>query len=183
MPDLTDNADVQQALEMYHFGYADYNPTIDPAANSIEGHFADLQDQIDFNAATISGGGETNNIEPVLTPTGQTIPDGYVWVDKDANANTVLPTYPPAVYSVTQPTTWGLADKGRIWVNEAVDNAVLNVNDYQLKTQYIPNSPTSPTTGLMWVDSDNGTLYFYTGSAWQEVGGGTSMSPFLLMGA
>ena len=165
MPDLTDNADVQQALEMYHFGYADYNPTIDPAANSIEGHFKDLQDQIDFNASTISGGGETNTTEPLLTPTSQPIPDGYIWVDKDANANTVLPTYPPAFFSSVQPTTWGLADKGRIWVNEATDNAVLNVNSYALLspvsqtiTNTILTSPTINGATLSGTLSGNPTL-------------------------
>lgn len=166
MPDLTDVADVQQALEMYHMGYADYNPTIEPAANSIEGHLADLQDQIDFNASTISGGGETKTTEPTLTPTGQPIPDGYVWVDKDANANTVLPTYPPAVYSSVEPLGWGTADKGRIWINESVDTMVLNPTVYLLKTE---------------ATSTYQTIAAYNSSI-QSVIDSSSASTFMLMG-
>jgi len=135
IPDLSDAADIQEAIAMYHYGQANYNPTNEISANSVEGWLGHIQHQIDFNASTISGGGEANNIEPVLTPTGQPIPDGYVWVDKDANANTVLPTYPPAVYSSVQPTGWGMADKGRIWIDESVDINVLNPAVYLLKTE------------------------------------------------
>jgi hypothetical protein len=149
IPDLSDVANIQEALTMYHYGQANYNPTNEISADSIEGWLGHIQHQIDFNASTISGGGETKTTEPTLTPTGQPIPDGYVWVDKDANTSTIYPTLPSAYYSATMPTTWGLADKGRIWVNEATDNSVLNVNSYALLSpvsQTITNTIlTSPT--------------------------------------
>jgi hypothetical protein len=32
-------------------------------------------------------------------------------------------------------------------------------------------APSSPTTGSMWVDSDNYLIYIYNGSAWVQIGG------------
>lgn len=182
IPDLSDSSNIQEAIYMYHYGQPNYNPTAEISADSVEGWLGHLQHQIDFNASTISGGGETKTTEPTLTPTGQPIPDGYVWVDKDANANTVLPTYPPAVYSSVQPTGWGMADKGRIWVNESIDNSVLNVNSYQLKNQYTSNAPLSPLVGQIWMNSDNNITYFYNGTIWIEISGSGGID-FLLIGA
>jgi hypothetical protein len=50
---------------------------------------------------------------------------------------------------------------------------------------YQASAPSSPSAGNVWVDSDNNTMYIYTGSAWVEIGGsgGITSSTFLLMGS
>lgn len=181
MPDLTDDANIQDALQMYHYGQANYDPNAATVANSIEGHFADLQDQVDDLFLRPGGGGEVKTSEPVLTPTGQAIPDGYIWVDKD-DISLTYPDFPTVLYSPTQPTGLGVGDVGTIWVDSDSSVDVLSLTDYQPITKFISNSPASPITGQFWVDSDNAILYFYNGTAWIEVTSAITNN-FFLMGA
>ena len=182
MPDLTDIADIQQAFQMYQIGIANWNGIDPPAANSIEGHYASVNGRVDDLEDRPVGGGEVNPNEPtVVGPGSLPVPNGYIWVDSNADSPT-YPEFPTVLYSPTEPTGLTIADTGTIWVDEDGSAAVLNVNDYQLKTQYIPNSPTSPISGQMWMDSDNNIMYFYNGTAWIEVSGSGGFD-FLLMGA
>jgi hypothetical protein len=182
MPDLTDIADIQQAFQMYHLGIADWNGVDPPAADSIEGHLADVNERVTTLEGRPVAGGSVTPTEPTTVGTPpQAVPEGYIWVDSDDTSVSVT-DFPTVIYSPTEPTGLTVADTGTIWVDEDGSAAVLNVNDYQLKTQFLPDAPSAPTTGQMWVDSDTGILYFYNGSDWQEVGG-TGLDSFLLMGA
>lgn len=182
MPDLTDIADIQQAFQMYHIGIADWNGIDAPAADSIEGHLAGVNERVTLLEGRPVAGGSAQDAEPTTVGTPpQAVPEGYIWVDTNAVSGSVT-DMPTVIYSPTEPTGLTVADTGTIWVDEDGSAAVLNVNDYQLKTQYLPNAPSTPQVGQMWVDSDTGVLYFYNGSAWQEVGG-TGLDSFLLMGA
>jgi hypothetical protein len=166
MPDLTDIADIQQAFQMYQIGIANWNGIDAPAANSIEGHYAAVNERVDLIEGRPVGGGEVNINEPVLVGPGSLpVPNGYIWVDSNADSPT-YPQFPTVLYSPTPPTGLGIGDVGTIWVDEDATASVLNVSDYQLKTQYVASAPTSPNTGQMWVDSDTDMLYFYNGTAW-----------------
>lgn len=64
-----------------------------------------------------------------------------------------------------------------------------NINAVLAKVSYQSAAPSSPATGKLWVDSDTGEMYVYTGSSWQLVSasgsgsGSTSSDIFFLMGA
>jgi len=63
-----------------------------------------------------------------------------------------------------------------------------NVNAILAIASYTPSAPSSPETGRLWVDSDNGEMYVYNGTTWILItasGSGSSASsdPFFLMGA
>lgn len=182
MPDLTDIADIQQAYQMYHIGIADWNGIDPPAADSIEGHFGSVNGRVDALEERPIGGGEVSPSEPVVVGPGSLpVPNGYIWVDPD-EVSPDFPQFPTVIYSPTEPAGLTVADTGTIWVDEDGSAMVLNVNNYQPKTQYLPNAPSGPVQGQMWVDSDTGILYFYNGSMWQEISG-SNLDSFLLMGA
>ena len=183
MPDLTDIADIQQAFQMYHVGIADWNGIDPPAANSIEGHYGAISASVTALDERPIGGGEVNTSEPVVVGPGSLpVPDGYIWVDPD-EVSPNYPQFPTVIYSPTDPSaSLTVSDTGTIWVDEDGSAMVLNVNNYQPKTQYIPDAPAAPVQGQMWVDSDTGILYFYNGSSWQEIVG-NPLDSFLLMGA
>lgn len=186
MPDLTDIADIQQAFQMYQIGIADWNGIDPPAANSIEGHYASVNSRVDILEDRPVGGGEVKDTEPtIIEPGDQPIPNGYIWVDKDASGGTYI-NMPTVIYSPSEPTGLDITDTGTIWVDEDGSAAVLNVNDYQLRTPYIPDAPLSPITGQMWMDSDDNTMYFYNGTAWIQTGGSgdpSVLNSLLLIGA
>lgn len=185
MPDLTDIADIQQAFQMYHVGIADWNGIDTPAAESIEGHLTSVNDRVTDLENRPVAGGQVTPTEPITVGSPpQAIPEGYIWVDSDGTAGISITDFPTVIYSPTQPTGLTVGDTGTIWVDEDASTAVFNVNDYQPLTKYIPNAPSSPVTGQMWVDSDTNILYFYNGSTWTEVSsGGGGGFDFLLMGA
>lgn len=134
MPDLTDIADIQQAFQMYQMGIANWNGIDPPAANSIEGHYASVNGRVDDLEDRPVGGGEVNPNEPVVVGPGSLpVPNGYIWVDSNADSPT-YPQFPTVLYSPTEPTGLGVEDTGTIWVDEDGSAAVLNVNDYLLVT-------------------------------------------------
>jgi hypothetical protein len=63
-----------------------------------------------------------------------------------------------------------------------------NINAVLAKVSYTSSAPSTPETGRLWVDSDTGEMYVYSGTAWILVsasgsGAGTSTDSFFLMGA
>lgn len=64
-----------------------------------------------------------------------------------------------------------------------------NINAVLAKASYTSSAPAAPETGRLWVDSDTGEMYVYSGTAWILVsaggtgGTGTSSDSFFLMGA
>ena len=134
MPDLTDIADIQQAYQMYHIGIANWNGIDPPAANSIEGHFASVNQRVDDLEDRPVAGGEYGPTEPTaIGPASLPVPSGYIWVDSDATSGE-FPDMPKVIYSPTEPTNLDMTDVGTIWVDEDGSAAVLNVNDYLLVT-------------------------------------------------
>jgi hypothetical protein len=128
IPSLSDNANIQEALRMYHFGTPDGTPADDsgnPIRNeSIAGYLNSLQNQIeDFTI-----GSEYSSSEPLE------VADGYIWVDSDSAAP-IFGTPPASVPSVARyqnsaPTT-GLVD-GMLWVDK--DATPLRIHVYDAGT-------------------------------------------------
>jgi hypothetical protein len=125
IPALIDDANIQDALRAYHYGSYDFDTAeTDPAEllnPSIAYTINDLQDQIDTKAAlelaarNISSAQNSAPVAANFTAFSETIPNGYIWVDKDAAAP-VGYISATSVYTATQPST-GLAN-GVIWIKK-----------------------------------------------------------------
>ena len=125
IPALVDDANIQDALKAYHYGSYDFDTAeTDPAEllnPSIAYTINDLQDQIDDQTAlelaarNISSAQNSAPVAANFTAFSATIPNGYIWVDKDASAP-VGYISATSVYTTTQPTT-GLAN-GVIWIKK-----------------------------------------------------------------
>lgn len=112
IPSLTDDANIQEALRMYHYGTADGSIPDDSGnpiqAESIAAYLGGLQTQID----AFGIGSSYATTEPALTNDD----NGFIWVD--ANSTSLATTFGlpnVAYYQATAPTT-GLVE-GILWVN------------------------------------------------------------------
>jgi hypothetical protein len=125
IPALVDDANIQDALKAYHYGSYDFDTAeTDPEEllnPSIAYTINDLQDQIDDQVALelaardISRAANSVPVAGDFTAFSATIPDGYIWVDKDAAAP-VGYLSATSIYTATEPTT-GLAN-GVIWIKK-----------------------------------------------------------------
>jgi hypothetical protein len=125
IPALADDANIQDALKAYHYGSYDFDTAETNSANLLNPSIAytinNLQSQITTKAALevaardSSRATTTAPTAAAFTAFSNTIPDGYIWVDKDAAAP-VGYISATSVYTATQPTT-GLAN-GVIWIKK-----------------------------------------------------------------
>jgi hypothetical protein len=125
IPALIDDANIQDALKAYHYGSYDFDTAETNTANllnpSIAYTITNLQTQINTKAALevaardISRATTTAPTAAAFTAFSNTIPDGYVWLDKDSSAG-VGYYAATSVYTATAPTT-NLAN-GLIWIKK-----------------------------------------------------------------
>lgn len=125
IPSLDDNANIQEALRMYHYGTPDGSIPDDSGnpirAESIAAYLGNLQDQID----SVSYGSSYSSSEPL------SIENGYIWVDSDSSApifNSGIAAI--AKYQNSAPTT-DLVD-GMLWVDK--DSSPLKMYVYDAGT-------------------------------------------------
>ena len=125
IPALSDDANIQDALKAYHYGSYDFNTAETNTANllnpSIAYTITNLQTQITTKAALevaardSSRATTTAPTAAAFTAFSNTIPDGYVWLDKDSSAG-VGYYAATSVYTTTAPST-NLAN-GLIWIKK-----------------------------------------------------------------
>jgi hypothetical protein len=125
IPALVDDANIQDALKAYHYGSYDFDTTETNTANLLNPSIAytinNLQSQITTKAALelaardISSAQNSAPVAANFTAFSNTIPNGYIWVDKDAAAP-VGYISATSVYTAAQPST-GLAN-GVIWIKK-----------------------------------------------------------------
>ena len=125
IPALIDDANIQDALRAYHYGSYDFDTAeTDPAellVPSMAHTINDLQDQIDTKAALevaardISRATDTAPTAAAFTAFSATIPNGYIWLDKDSSAG-VGYYAATSVYTASAPST-NLAN-GLIWIKK-----------------------------------------------------------------
>jgi len=140
IPALVDDANIQDALKAYHYGSYDFDTTETDPEELLEPSIAytinSLQNQITTKAAlevaarNISSAQNSVPVAANFTAFSETIPNGYIWVDKDASAPVGYMSA-TSVYTATEPTT-GLAN-GVIWIKK--DSVPLEM--------YVYNSDTS----------------------------------------
>lgn len=128
IPSLADDANIQEALRMYHFGTPDGTIADDSGnpvrSESIAGYLNNLQTQIeDFTI-----GSEYSASEP------EGVDDGYIWIDSDSSAPIFAspPLTVPSVarYQNSAPTT-NLVD-GMLWVDKDASPIRMHVYDATL---------------------------------------------------
>ena len=125
IPALIDDANIQDALKAYHYGSYDFDTAeTDPTqllVPSMAHTINDLQEQIDDQVAlelaarNISSAQNSAPIAANFSSFSATIPNGYVWVDKDASG-AVGYLSATSIYTATAPST-GLAN-GVIWIKK-----------------------------------------------------------------
>jgi hypothetical protein len=125
IPALIDDANIQDAFKAYHYGSYDFDTSENDPTELLNPSIAytinDLQNQIDDQTAlelvarNISSAQNSAPIAANFTAFSATIPNGYIWVDKDAAAP-VGYISATSVYTATQPST-GLAN-GVIWIKK-----------------------------------------------------------------
>jgi hypothetical protein len=125
IPALIDDANIQDALRAYHYGSYDFDTAETDTAELLNPSIAytinDLQEQIDDQVAlelvarNISSAQNSAPVAANFTAFSATIPNGYIWVDKDAAAP-VGYLSATSIYTATEPST-GLAN-GVIWIKK-----------------------------------------------------------------
>ena len=131
MPALTDDANIQEAFTMYHYGLTSYTGIEVIPEDSIEGHFEAVNERVTLLEGRPIAGGVVSPTEPTETGTPpQPIPEGYIWVDSDSISD-FSTAWPTVIYSPTDPSaSLTMADVGTLWIDENDTAAVLNVNNY-----------------------------------------------------
>ena len=131
MPSLADNANIQEALRVYHYG-----TTTPPAigaviSNSVAGHFKNMSARV-TTLETKGIGSVHSSSEPTPGSLSQTnIPDGFIWVD----ASSAAPTFnvngltPVAVTKYQSTTPTGTIAEGTLWVDKGSDPLTMYVYD------------------------------------------------------
>jgi len=178
IPGLADNADIQEAFRIYHYGST--NPPIgmeNVVSKSIAGHLKSMSQRIDTVEDIGTGSGYQTN-EPT------SVPDGYLWVDADSAApifdESVVSVPSVAKYQNTAPSS-GLKD-GMQWIDK--DDAFLTMYVYDQGTtswirsnqiaKYQNSAPTGNIVeGSLWVDKDSTPLMMYVFDAsvgWRPLG-------------
>ena len=125
IPALSDDANIQDALKAYHYGSYTFDTAETNTANLLNPSIAytinNLQSQITTKAALevaardSSRATTTAPTAAAFTAFSNTIPDGYVWLDKDSSAG-VGYYAATSVYTTTAPST-NLAN-GLIWIKK-----------------------------------------------------------------
>ena len=125
IPALIDDANIQDALKAYHYGSYDFDTAETNTANLLNPSIAytinNLQTQINTKAALevaardISRATTTAPTAAAFTAFSATIPNGYIWLDKDSSAG-VGYYAATSVYTTTAPST-NLAN-GLIWIKK-----------------------------------------------------------------
>ena len=125
IPALIDDANIQDALKAYHYGSYDFDTAETDTAELLNPSIAytinDLQNQIDDQVAlelvarNISSAQNSAPIAEDFTAFSETVPNGYIWVDKNAAAP-VGYLSSTAIYTSTAPTL--NLSNGLVWVKK-----------------------------------------------------------------
>jgi hypothetical protein len=123
IPGYEDAADIQAALRLYHYGEYEYNKNNENLSqlpdDSIAGHLKNIEEDI----ATLDARGIGSDFV-ATQPTN--VPDGFIWVDADANLATDY-FIPSVEYQTDAPTT--NLTNGMLWVSKGSTPLTMYVYD------------------------------------------------------
>jgi hypothetical protein len=131
IPALAENANIQDALRIYHYGTKTPPANLGSViSNSVAGHFKNMSTRVttleNKNLSVYSSS------EPTPVSLSQTnIPDGFIWVDASSAAPTFnvngLTPIAVAKYQTTTPT--GTIAEGSLWIDKGSDPLTMYVYD------------------------------------------------------
>jgi hypothetical protein len=109
IPTLTEDANIQEALRIYHYGNASSQPSNNSAIepNTMAGHLKALRDDVS-DLQDLGIGSQFSTAEPTDPE------DGFVWLKADSSASQLLGTV--AIYQNEEPT--GNLVDGQLWVDK-----------------------------------------------------------------
>jgi len=112
MPGLAENANIQTALRLYHYGTDTVPSNLSLVSDkSIAGYFKAVSSRV-TNLETQGIGSTYQTTEPTTTdPAG--LPDGYIWVDESS----VAPVTPDFIAKYQSSTPSGTFAVGALWVD------------------------------------------------------------------
>ena len=130
IPSLADNANIQEALRIYHYGLAEGNSTIptEETVNpkSVAGNFKLISNRV----STLESTGIGSKYSPETT-LPETVPDGFLWVDSQSASptfnNTGTQALSVARYQDDMPT--GTIPDGALWVDKDSSPLAMYVYD------------------------------------------------------
>jgi len=130
IPSLSDNANIQEALRMYHYGLTlatDPIPSYEGLiSNSIAGHFKAVS--IRVSNLESAGIGSKYSTEAALP---ETVPNGFLWIDSESSSptfnNTGTQALSVARYQDAIPT--GNIANGALWVDKNSSPLTMYVYD------------------------------------------------------
>jgi hypothetical protein len=115
VPALSTNANIQEALRIYHYGTNVPEGINDVSGNSVAGHFKAISGRV--STLEEIGIGSSYSLIDELP---EAVEDGFLWVDKNSSAPTFNTdgTLPLSVvrYQTTTPT--GTIPNGALWVDK-----------------------------------------------------------------
>lgn len=125
IPGYDDPADIKVALRLYHYGDDYDKENTDPneiKPQSIAGHLKAIEDDI----AVIDSRGVGSDF---LAQEPTNVPDGYIWVDADADLTTNY-QIPSVLYQNDEPTE--NLSSGMLWVDKNSSPLTMYVYDVDL---------------------------------------------------
>lgn len=119
IPGLGDNANIQEALRIYHYGLSSGIDAIPSYENlipsSIAGHFKSVYNRV--SALESAGVGSKYSTEASLPAT---VPNGFLWIDSESSSpifnNNGTQALSVAMYQDAMPT--GNIANGALWVDK-----------------------------------------------------------------
>ena len=132
IPALSDNANIQEALRIYHYGTLTSPTLMDRVLEqSVAGHLKAMSGRVSELENTGIGSDYSPSI-PTPQNLGQSnIPDGFVWVDSNSSAPNFnidgLTPVSVAKYQTTTPT--GTIAEGTLWVDKGSDPLTMYIYD------------------------------------------------------
>lgn len=126
VPKLSTNANIQEALRIYHYGATVPEGVNDVSDNSVAGHFKAISGRV----STLEEVGIGSSYS-LINELPEVVEDGFVWVDKNSSAPTFNTdgTLPLSVARYQSTTPTGSIPEGALWVDKGSDPLTMYVYD------------------------------------------------------
>ena len=136
IPQINTTADIVEAFKQYHYGFADYNGTVDPSPNSIHAHLANINTRLETQENTPTGGGIIQTLIPHLVvrtdSTTAPVPEGYIWVDEDGQTSSLV-SAGVVTLTASEPTS---PTHGQVWVDSDYNLSSFNADLFVTNTMF-----------------------------------------------
>ena len=126
VPALASNANIQEALRIYHYGGTVPENIGQVADISVAGHFKAISNRV----STLEEIGIGSSYS-LINELPEVVEDGFLWVDKNSSAPTFNTegTLPLSIARYQSTTPTGAIPEGALWVDKGSDPLTMYVYD------------------------------------------------------